>query len=847
MSDAGKLLSRWRADPGVAENIAAWESLPARPPQWVDLPADLHPALRQSLQRRGITRLYSHQAQAWELASRGSHLAIVTGTASGKTLCYNLPVLNRLLSDSQGRALYLFPTKALAQDQLNALHSLEAPDVTSAIYDGDTASHHRQAIRSQARLILSNPDMLHTGVLPHHTLWAEFFRNLQFVILDEMHVYRGVFGSHVANVLRRLRRIARFYGAEPLFILTSATIANPGELAEKLVEAPVEVIEREGAARGAKTFLIYNPPIVNPELGLRRSAMQESIRLADDLLAYGLQTIIFGRTRRGVELVLTYLRQQSADQRGWGGDPEEGDRIRGYRSGYLPGHRREVERGLRSGQVRAVVATNALELGIDIGAMGAALLVGYPGSIAATWQQAGRAGRGAEHSLAVLVATADPLDQFLAHHPEYFFQRSPEQALINPDNLLILLNHLRCAAFELPFQAGEGFGNLPGEQIAEFLEFLQAEGVLHQSGKRYFWMADQYPAQGVSLRSAAVDRIVLQVESPDSAPLSLGEVDYASAHWMVHPGAIYLHEAQSFLVDELDIEGKIARLRRRDSDYYTEPRQESTVQLLELLARQPATGCETSYGEIRVTSQVIGYRKIKWYTHEQLGQESLELPPTSLDTTGYWLTPGQDTVESLREMGLWRNDPNDYGPGWAKLRARVRQRDGYRCQACGMPEGEREHDVHHKTPFRIFIDPSGKINLEQANRLENLATLCPNCHRRVEAAVRVRSGLAGLAFVLGHLPPLFLMCDDRDLGVHADPQSPLSEGMPAVVIYDQAPAGIGLSQRLFEVHADLVKRAQELVSACGCQDGCPSCVGPGGESGFGGKSEALALLGKLNA
>jgi DEAD/DEAH box helicase domain-containing protein len=476
--------------------------------------------------------------------------------------------------------------------------------------------------------------------------------------------------------------------------------------------------------------------------------------------------------------------------------------------------------------------------------MGAALLVGYPGSIAATWQQAGRAGRGEEHSLAVLVTTADPLDQFLAHHPEYFFQRSPEQALINPDNLLIVLNHLRCAAFELPFRMGEPFGSLPAEQVIEFLDFLQQEGVLHHSGERYFWMADQYPAQAVSLRSASAENIVLQVSDALSTT-SIGEVDYASGLWMVHPGAVYLHEAQSYLVETLDLEAKQAIMRPLESDYYTEPRKETTVQLLEELARRPSSGCATAYGEIRVTSQVIGFRKIKWYTHEQLGMESLDLPPTSLDTTGYWLRLEEATVEKLRESGLWRNDPNDYGPGWGRLRLLVRARDGYRCQACGIAEQEREHDVHHKTPLRAFIEASGGINLAQANRLENLVTLCPTCHRRAEAAVRVRSGLAGLAYVLGQLAPFFLMCDAGDLGVHADPQSPLGEGMPTVVIYDQVPAGIGLSQRLFEVHPELMRRAQDLVSACECADGCPSCVGPGGEAGLGGKQETLAILSEL--
>lgn len=844
MSEAGKLLSRWRADPSVADNITAWEQMPAKPAEWADLPDELHPALVKALLRRDIRQLYSHQIQAWQMIASGEHLVVVTGTASGKTLCYNLPVLERLLTDSSARALYLFPTKALAQDQLASLQALELPAVASAIYDGDTPASARPAIRRNAHLVLSNPDMLHTGILPHHTIWAEFFRNLRFVVVDEMHVYRGVFGSHVANVLRRLRRIARFYGASPRFILTSATIANPQQLAEKLVEAPVIVIDHDGSSRGVRSFLIYNPPVVNPELGLRRSAVQESVRLADDLLAYGLQTVIFGKSRRGIELVLTYLRQQANTDRGWGSGPADEGEIRGYRSGYLPQERRQIEHGLRTGQVRAVVATNALELGIDIGAMGASLLVGYPGSIAATWQQAGRAGRRDEHSLSVMVATADPLDQFLARHPEFIFQRSPEQGLVNPDNLLILLSHLRCAAFELPFQAGESYGSLPVDQTAEILDFLQAEGVLHQSGGRYFWMSEGYPAQQVSLRSASPQNIVLRA-ALSGVQTSIGEVDYTSAHWMVHPGAVYLHEAQPYLVVDLDLENRTAYLTRHDSDYYTEPRRESSVALVELFEQAEARGCRIYHGEIRVTSQVIGYRMVKWYTHEQLGAEPLDLPPTSLDTTGYWLELIDETVDKLRQSGLWRGDQNVYGPGWLKIRAQVRLRDGYRCQVCGAAEEEREHDVHHITPLRAFQDSNGLVNYARANQMENLVTLCPNCHHRAETAVRVRSGLAGLAFVLGHLAPLSLMCDSRDLGVHADAQSSLCEGSPAVVIYDQVPAGIGLSQHLFTIHDELLGRAWGLVMACECLDGCPSCVGPGGEQGLGGKQETLAILNEL--
>ena len=685
--------------------------------------------------------------------------------------------------------------------------------------------------------------MLHMGILPYHTSWVNFFRNLQFIVVDEMHIYRGVFGSHVANVLRRLKRIAAFYGASPQFLLTSATIANPTELAEKLIEAPVELVREDGSARGAQHFIIYNPPVINEDLGIRRGILQESVYLTGDLLTYNVQTLLFGRSRRTVELMLRYLRDASLSP------PTSEESIRSYRSGYLPSHRREIERGLRDGTVRAVAATNALELGIDIGGMGAVVLAGYPGTISGTWQQAGRAGRGADESLAVLLTSANPLDQYLARHPEYFFARSPESALLNPDNLLILLEHLRCAAFELPFHAGEGFGLVTGETVAEYLDFLTQSGELHPSSDKYFWTSQEYPAQRVSLRTASARRISLVV-AHDSAPThsraslptevqTLGEVDGESASWMVHPGAIYLHEAETYLVDELDLENGFAHLHPIETDYYTEPSQETEVSLLERREESPVTGGIKSQGEVLVTTQVTGYQKIRWFTSERLGSEPLDMPSSELQTTGYWLTLSEETVDVLRQAGMWSSDPNRYGSTWPRQREATRARDGYKCQSCGIPESGRSHDVHHKIPFRQFE------SAEQANRLENLVTLCPSCHRRVETAVRIRSGLSGLAFLLGNLAPLFLMCDATDIQTHADPQSPLGNGQPTVVIYERIPAGIGFSQRLFEVHGELMAAALELVENCACADGCPSCVGPGGEAGAGGKVETRAILSRF--
>jgi DEAD/DEAH box helicase domain-containing protein len=683
--------------------------------------------------------------------------------------------------------------------------------------------------------------------LPHHTNWNELFTNLRFVVIDETHTYRGVFGSHVANVIRRLKRVANFYGAKPQFILASATIGNPKELAERLIEQPVHLIDYDGSARGPRHFIIYNPPITDPSLGLRKSSLLEGVRLAQDLINSNVQSVVFARSRRSVEIILRYVQGDLTPDSSpesplidFKSLPSPQSMVRGYRSGYLPTQRREIEKGLREGTIKTVVATNALELGIDIGGLGAAILVGYPGTVASARQQAGRAGRGLESAAAVMIASASPLDQFLAHHPEYFFERSPEQALVNPDHLLILLEHLRCAMFELTFQKGEGFGSLPGEIVDEYLQFLLSNNEAHLSNEKYYWMADQYPAANISLRSASPQGVVLQTVLEDR-PLTIGTVDGESALWMVHPGAIYLHEAQSFFVKDLNLEEHIAYLSPIQSDYYTEPLRGTEVIVLSTNAEAVVSGSEKKWGELQVTTQVTGFRKRRWYTHENLGEEPLDLPPTDLMTTGYWVSLTEETVSRLREAGVWTNDPNNYGPGWTQIRDRVRARDKYTCQVCGAVETNRQHDVHHKVPFRAFT------SFVDANRLENLTTLCPSCHRKVEQNVRMRSGLAGLAFVLGNLAPLFLMCDTGDLGTHVEPVENKNFGQPTIVLYDAIPAGIGFSQKLFEMHDELMARALELVSECPCPDGCPSCVGPGGENGYGGKQEALEILKELTA
>lgn len=865
------LLSHWRSEPTISENIVTWQTIPARAARFTPLPHEIHPAIASSLHLHGFSQLFAHQAAVWEHVQALHNVVVVTGTASGKTLSYNLPVINHLSYYPEARALYLFPTKALSQDQVEGIKDIlsgfddrnqeeeNQPSPTTksypffpiplAVYDGDTPTRVRQNIRTNARLIITNPDMLHTAVLPHHTLWVNLLKNLQFIVIDEIHAYRGVFGSQVANVIRRLKRIANFYGSQPQFILTSATIANPIELAERLIEEPVILVDDDASARGPRHFLIYNPPIVDRELGLRRSSIMESVRLVDDLLNHDIQTIVFGRARRTVEIILSLLRQQTRSQiktsqlnidtiDGESTSEQENEVIRGYRSGYLPWQRREIERGLRLGKVRAVVATNALELGIDIGGMGASVLVGYPGTIASTLQQAGRAGRGDQASLSILITSASPLDQFLAHHPRYLLDRSPEQALINPDNLLILLAHLRCAAFELPFRKGDSYGGVARETVEQILVFLCSEGVLHHSDDKYFWMADHYPAESISLRNASPERILLQIPDENNW-MTIGEVDHPSAVWMVHPQAVYLHEAQSYLVDDLDFSQNIAHLHPAEVDYYTVPKTDTSVQLLELHDQSQVKGGQKLQGEVMVTTQVTGFRRIKLLTHEQLGFGELDLPPSQLQTTAYWLAIDEHIVDKLRANGLWNNDPNQYGSTWHVQRDKARARDGYRCQVCGAQEKGRVHDVHHKIPFRTFSSAT------EANQLTNLITLCPACHKKVENVVRMRSGLAGLAYVLRNLAPLYLMCDIRDLGIHSDPQSPLAEGTSVVVVYDNIPEGIGFSERLFEIHGELLSQAYELINNCECSSGCPSCVGPAGENGIGGKIETLALLTEL--
>lgn len=618
--------------------IAAWRVLPARPAKWADFPEEIAPALKEALRARGITQLYSHQRQAWDAVAAGRNAVIVTPTASGKTLCYNLPVLDAIIKDQSARALYLFPTKALAQDQMAEVHELITilgADIKTFTYDGDTPATARRAIRTAGHIVVTNPDMLHTGILPHHTKWVKLFECLRYVIIDEMHQYRGVFGSHMANLIRRLRRICDFYGSRPQFILSSATIANPRELAQQLIADEVALIDDNGAPAGEKHIILYNPPLVNRELGIRRSAVLETRSLAANFLRNGIQTIVFARSRTTTEVLVTYLKEALA------GHPGGSDSVRGYRGGYLPGQRREIERGLREGRVLGVVSTNALELGIDIGRLDACVICGYPGSISSTWQQFGRAGRRAGISVAVLIADSSPLDQFLMSNPDYFFGSAPEHGLINPNNIHILLSHLKCAAFELPFRDDEDFGV---ETTQQALAFLEEERILRHVGGKWHWAADAFPAEEISLRSAAAENVVI-VDCTTAEHRVIGEVDRFSAPMLVHDDAIYIHEGQQYHVDKLDFEELKAYVKRVDVDYYTDANLAVSLKVLDEFRASETKVARHSFGEVMVTALATVFKKIKLHTHENVGWGRIRLPEEQMHTTAYWLSlPGEATA-----------------------------------------------------------------------------------------------------------------------------------------------------------------------------------------------------------
>ncbi|MBU8906048.1 DEAD/DEAH box helicase [Desertibacillus haloalkaliphilus] len=731
------------------DQIVHWHEIEAKEAVTRPFPDRVDGRIRSALERRGIKKLYTHQYSAFEEAATGQSIVAVTPTASGKTLCYNLPVLQQIANDEESRALYLFPTKALAQDQKSELNEIIDEigiDIKSYTYDGDTSPAIRQVVRKAGHIVITNPDMLHSAILPHHTKWVSLFENLKYVVVDELHTYRGVFGSHVANVIRRLKRICAFYGSNPTFICTSATIANPKQLATELTGTDMKLINNNGAPRGKKHFVFYNPPIVNQPLNIRKSATVEVNRLAKEFLQQKIQTIVFARSRVRVEVILSHLQELTKKEL-------QAKSIQGYRGGYLPKQRREIERGLRNGEIVGVVSTNALELGVDIGQLQVCIMTGYPGSIASAWQQAGRAGRRADESVIFLVASSAPLDQYVIQNPDYFFERTPESARINPDNLVILVDHLKCAAYELPFKEGELFD---GVEIEEIVEFLAEEQVLHHQGNKWYWMNDSFPAHNISLRSASQENVVIIDISDVSNSKVIGEMDRFSAMTLLHDEAIYLHQGVQYQVEELDWDEKKAYVREVDVEYYTDANLAVQLKVLEVDNQKELPKSTIAFGEVMVNAMATIFKKIKLSTFENIGSGPIHLPEEELHTNAAWISFSHEIVEQY-----------------------------------------------------------GKDPLEQA--------------------------LMGLANVLRHVAPVFVMCDRSDLHVVPQIKAVHSE-LPTVFLYDRYPGGVGLSEQVYKNIHEILREVRSLIQKCPCTEGCPSCVGTTEEVGKNVKDMVLQLI-----
>ncbi|MGD0247820.1 MAG: DEAD/DEAH box helicase [Candidatus Limnocylindrales bacterium] len=743
------VLDRMLAEPSMSNGVVHHAHMPVRPADFVPMPEWLDPGLRAGLESRGVTALYRHQAEAIEAIRAGQDVVVVTPTASGKSLCYLVPTLQALATDTTARALYLFPTKALGQDQVAELGELSRAaglHINASTYDGDTPAPIRSAVRSAGQVVVTNPDMLHAAILPHHTKWYQLFEQLQIIVVDELHTYRGLFGSHVANVLRRLLRICAHYGSHPVIVCCSATIGNPGELAELLTGRAARVVDKNGAPSGDRHIVMVQPPLLDPATGARGSAHTLATRWALPFLRAGRQTLVFGRSRVGVELMLSNLREALR----LGDGPRS--RVRGYRGGYLPTERRAVERGLRDGELLGVVSTNALELGVDVGQLDVSILAGYPGSIAATWQQMGRAGRRQGTSVSVLIAGGGPVDRYVVEHPEFLLDSTPEEARLDPDNLHVLLGHLKAACFELPFEPGERFGPTEAEPL---LAFLAEDGLTRRAGDdRWYWSSENFPASSVSLRAAAEENVVIIDTTPDR-PRVIGEIDIFAAQTLVHEDAIYMHESAQYHVDKLDWDERKAYVRRVDVDHYTYADRAVTLKPLETFASAPAAGGDRAHGEVMVSSLVSMFKKLKFGTDENLGWGPVHLPELELQTTAYWLMLGSAAED------------------WSRA----------------------ELDV----------------------------------------------ALLGVGRAIQAVAAVLLMVDPRDLGLVSQVRSPHNQS-PTVYLYEAVPGGVGLSERLFERHDELVAGAADLIGGCGCESGCPACTGPRLEPDVDAKALALRLL-----
>jgi DEAD/DEAH box helicase domain-containing protein len=766
------VLDRWLASSWIKPCFSADETFSSSAGSYAPIPGMLAPGIVRALGERNVGRLYSHQARAIESAVGGRHVVVSTPTASGKSLCFHLPVLEALGKNPDARAIYLYPTKALARDQEASLRSLmkaSGVDIGAAVYDGDTPADARRSARERARVILTNPDMLHTGILPHHTAWAKTFQHLQYVVIDEMHTYKGVFGSHVANVLRRLARVARFHGQDPQFIGATATIGNPRAHAARLFGArldEVDLVGESGAPRGERRFFLFNPPVVNQELGIRASCVKQAVMLAADLVRAGVPTIVFGQSRNSVEVMLRYLRDAVADDDGRGPavDPA---RVVAYRGGYLPAERRGIEQRLRDGEILGVVATNALELGIDIGELDAVVCAGYPGSISATWQRFGRAGRRGGTSICVLVASSAPVDQYLAREPRFLLGAPVEEARIDPDNVEVLVQHVKCAAFELPFKRGEAFGSLGAEETSDALGFLAQHKVVHEAAGTFHWAADSYPANDVSLRSVGWDNVVIVDAEHDRA---FAELDWRSAHTMLHEQAIYQHDGDCWQVERFDYENHKAFVRRVAPDYWTDAMTYVEIAVIEkegtgVVGAPPGAAWESGWGEVAVVEKVVGYKKIKFFTHENAGYGDVRLPEMQMHTTSFWITMPQSVCERFPA-------------------GRAAAIEGLRAIGVG---------------------------------LETMAALALMCDPR------------DLGVTLGNAPEVELV--GRGPGPDRDSVEGTGGNLPGydptLFVYEHVPGGTGLAERIWEQRDVLLARTLKMVEGCACPAGCPSCIGPG--------------------
>ena len=773
MSRLEELVSEWREGARFGPYFTADTTLMPRLGEYGPIPDWLDPRLTTALENLGIRHLYSHQLLAMEAARRNENVALVTPTASGKTLAFNLPVLNEILADPDSRAIYIFPTKALTQDQYTQLYDLindmDVP-ISTHTYDGDTAADARQAIRERGHIVLTNPDMLHSAILPHHPKWMKLFRNLKYVVIDEVHTYRGVFGSHMANVIRRLVRIARFHGSDPTFICCSATIANPQELTEGLIEQPATLVDNNGAPAGQRHVLLYNPPVVNKQLGIRASYIKQARMFAMDLVEHDIPCIVFALSRLNVELLVKYLRE------GLNKRSISPDVVQGYRGGYLPNRRREIEKGLRGGKVKCVVATNALELGIDIGSLDAAIVAGYPGTQASLMQQWGRAGRKSGMSLAIYVSKSDPLDQYVVTHPDYLLGRNPEEARIDPDNPYILADHLKCAAFELPFDEGDTFGNVSADGVAGLFKVMRHANLVHQVKGRTLWSSDSYPASAVSLRNIPGQNFV--VIDKDRG-IIIAEVDFVSAHTMLHEGAIHNVDGIQFHVKELDYDGRKAYVEQAVTDFFTDAETYVEVRIIDTEESRDLPHASLSHGEVVITEKVVGFKKVRFYTSENVGYGEVNLPELTMHTMGSWFSIRNET---LRQLEYGKVEIADAVMGIARALHFVATLK----LMCSV------HDIGH-----CVGDQSAEW-----------------------------FSISGVSFRGSY------SFDETGEGGFA----------PTIFLFDRFAGGIGLSPQAFRVLPELLLRTYQMLRDCDCESGCPACIGPAHADVHNPKTIALEIL-----